>query len=85
MVVVNNQNEICHKRTFEIDRMGKSDVIDNRSHATDAPQEAPVVVVVVDADSSVESPHVRGVLLIHLIHVLLINLRRNRLRGHAAI
>jgi len=58
--------------------MEVSDVmIDNKSHATDAPQKAPVVVVVVDADSSVESPHIGGVLLIHLIHVLLINLRRN--------
>jgi len=64
--------------------MEESDVIDNKSHTTEAPQETPIVVVV-DADSSVESPHVRGVLLIHLIHVLLINLWRNRLRGHTAI
>ena len=34
-------------------------MIDNKSHTTDAPQETPVVVVV-DANSSVESPHVRG-------------------------
>src|SRR6266404_5718068 len=63
--------------------MEGSDVIDNKSRATDALQEA--LVVVIDAESSVEGPHVRGVLLIHLIHILLVNLRRNRLRSNATI
>jgi hypothetical protein len=64
----------------EIDRVEESDVIDIK-----VIQQSAKALFVVIVDSSVECPHVGSILLIHLIHVLLIDLRGDGLWSNITI
>ena len=64
----------------EIDRVEESDVIDIK-----VIQQSAKALLVIIVNLSVECPHVWSVLLIHLIHVLLIDLRRNGLWSNVTI
>jgi hypothetical protein len=63
-----------------IDRVEESDVIDIK-----VIQQSAKALLVVIVDSGMECPHVWSVLLIHLIHVLLIDLRGNGLWSNVTI
>ena len=64
----------------EIDRVEESDVIYIK-----VIQQSTEALFVVIVDSSVECPHVGSILLIHLIHVLLIDLRGDGLWSNITI